>query len=463
MRHRTPRLVAHCAILFTYAVASAQGYIAPTAVNDLQGVHVQYMAPCGTGNSRVCYNTAEQVNGASVYELRSSTGAIGNSAVHVSINNDQPFIESSVLDKVFYRLGNSWLGNNHSYHVADLNVTVAPAAPAQVVVPFNVPCGVLIPQVLGNNLICSTRFSAAVGEELVKVSANTGATTLLKDIDQGTGHGIPACGASHSTAMLNGRMYFVGHTSAEGNELWSTDGTTAGTQLVNAYVPGPASAGHGLLFSGIGKLFLTSTNPNGNPEPYCYDPATNTLVLLKEIMPGSSVGSAPWDFIVFGDRVLFTAENSSGRELWVTDGTPQGTTLFADLHPYGSGNPRYLTKVGSNIFFFANDDTRGIKLKKLAQNGTITNVLTIPVGSSPMYAAAVGNGLVYTLRDANYAYTLHHSNGTAAGTRIIKLAANSVLESEMYPHLCAVTANGFYFIAEYSTSSKKLWKIPLNP
>lgn len=449
--------------LLSGATLYAQAYLVPTAVNDLQGVSVMSMIPCGDGDGRVCYNTAQAVNGAWVYELRSSTGSPGNSTAHVSLSNDNPYLERSAGNKVFYRTGNSYTGNNHSYHVADLGVAVPPAAPGQALALQHVPCGVLVPQVLSGNLICSTDFSPAVGEELVSVSATTGATALIKDIEPGTGHGIPACGASHSTAVLNGRMYFVGHTSVEGNELWSTDGTETGTQLVTAYQPGSASTWHGLLFSGIGKLFLSSSDPYGNPEPYCYDPATNTLVLLQEIMPGNAAGSVPADFTVYGDRVLFTAENSSGRELWVTDGTPQGTMLFADLHPLGSGDPKYLTRVGTNIYFFCNDSSRGIKLKKLAQNGTITTVLTIPLGSVPVQAIAAGKNLVYTLRNANNVLTLYHSNGTSAGTRIIKPAVNSVLESGSSIVRWAVTANGFYFIADYSTTSNKLWKIPLNP
>lgn len=450
-------------VLLIGTALNAQAYLVPTAVNDLPGVDITNMIPCGTGNSRVCYNTVQVVNGNVLYELRSSTGAIGNSTLHVSLGNDRPFLEKSAGNKVFYRTGDSQLGNNHDYHVVDLATAVPPAAPGLALALQNVPCGVLVPQVLGNNLICSTTYSAAVGEELVRVNSTTGLTTLVKDIEPGTGDGVPACGASHSTAVLNGRMYFVGHTSAEGNELWSTDGTTAGTQLVTALLPGPASAGHGLLFSGNGKLYLSSSNPNGNPEPYCYDPATNTLALLKEIIPGSAEGSAPRDFTVYGDRVVFTATSSAGRELWVTDGTTAGTVMLADIHPLGSADPVLLTKVGSSIYFFAKDDLRGIKLMKLDHRGTITTILTVPVGSTPVQAVAVGSGLVYTLRDADYIYTLYHSNGTAAGTRPIKPAANSAVESDGVPPRLAVTANGLYFNADYSTTSHKLWKIPLNP
>ncbi|MFO0082817.1 MAG: hypothetical protein ACK55O_09405, partial [Phycisphaerales bacterium] len=47
------------------------------------------------------------------------------------------------------------------------------------------------------------------------------------------------------TQSINGKGYFIGYTPETGAELWSTDGTPAGTQIVADLNPGPAS------FSGI--------------------------------------------------------------------------------------------------------------------------------------------------------------------------------------------------------------------
>jgi ELWxxDGT repeat protein len=50
-------------------------------------------------------------------------------------------------------------------------------------------------------------------------------------------------------------------------------------------------------------------------------------------------------------QFVFSAETSSGgRELWVTDGTSEGTHLLTDINPNGSSNPgsRYFQSEGGN-------------------------------------------------------------------------------------------------------------------
>ncbi len=55
----------------------------------------------------------------------------------------------------------------------------------------------------------------------------------------------------------------------------------------------------------------------------------------------------------FGERVFFEADtDDTGRELWLTDGTAEGTKLVADLEPGEDGsNPFNLTAVGHRLVF----------------------------------------------------------------------------------------------------------------
>jgi len=47
----------------------------------------------------------------------------------------------------------------------------------------------------------------------------------------------------------------------------------------------------------------------------------------------------PSGFFVLGDKLIFTArEQVRGRELWVTDGTTNGTQLLCDLPPVDLGS-----------------------------------------------------------------------------------------------------------------------------
>lgn len=84
--------------------------------------------------------------------------------------------------------------------------------------------------------------------------------------------------------QLGGLVLFSAVTEAEGRELWRTDGTGAGTELVLDLVPGP-------------------------------------------------VGGEPGSLVARGDRVFFAAGEGVRRRLWASDGTAAGTAptaLFPD-------------------------------------------------------------------------------------------------------------------------------------
>ena len=74
--------------------------------------------------------------------------------------------------------------------------------------------------------------------------------------------------------------------------------------------------------------------------------------------------SEPENLIAVGNTLFFTADDGdSGRELWRSDGTSQGTIRVADINLGESGaDPRELTAVGNTLFFSANDGINGREL-----------------------------------------------------------------------------------------------------
>ncbi|MEM1177977.1 MAG: hypothetical protein AAGM22_06520 [Acidobacteriota bacterium] len=108
--------------------------------------------------------------------------------------------------------------------------------------------------------------------------------------------------------FLNGRLFFAAATDAAGEELWSTDGTAAGTELVKDLAPGPAF---------------------GNPEPFTF----------------------------FGAHAYFSAGTSGEREIWRTDGTAEGTVRITDFASSdsrlfcNSSTERFLSASAAGVIF----------------------------------------------------------------------------------------------------------------
>jgi ELWxxDGT repeat protein len=87
-----------------------------------------------------------------------------------------------------------------------------------------------------------------VGQELWRTDGTSAGTWLLKDIDPGSSGSGP-----DGFVTLGGVSYFVAGTKTHGRELWRTDGTPLGTWMVKDIEPGPIGAASGagpVLFQG---------------------------------------------------------------------------------------------------------------------------------------------------------------------------------------------------------------------
>lgn len=94
-------------------------------------------------------------------------------------------------------------------------------------------------------------------------------------------------------------------------------------------------------------------------------PAAPVPRLVKDIATGqTNVGSSPESYQRLGDIVLFAAESAShGRELWKTDGTPEGTVMVKDICKGATpSNPGGLIEYNGLIYFVANDGVHGAEL-----------------------------------------------------------------------------------------------------
>src|SRR5688572_18660077 len=78
---------------------------------------------------------------------------------------------------------------------------------------------------------------SAEGSEIFISDGTIAGTTLVKDIFAGATGSEP-----RSMVVLNGFIYFIAQTAAEGFELWKTDGTLGNTVIVKDINSGSAGA-----------------------------------------------------------------------------------------------------------------------------------------------------------------------------------------------------------------------------
>ncbi|MFN6185199.1 MAG: ELWxxDGT repeat protein [Microcystis sp.] len=181
---------------------------------------------------------------------------------------------------------------------------------------------------------------------------------LVKDIFPGLSGSDPR----YLTAVGN-TLYFRAFDGVNGDELWKSDCTAAGTVLVRDIVPSFSGSFLRNLTAVGSTLFFTADDRVNGTELWKSDGTAAGTVLVKDIRAGSS-SSNPGNLTAVGNTLFFTAfDGVNGEELWRSDGTAAGTVLVADTRPgASSSDPSNLRAVGSTLFFSADNGVNGAEL-----------------------------------------------------------------------------------------------------
>jgi len=172
-------------------------------------------------------------------------------------------------------------------------------------------------------------------------------------------------------------------------------------------------------------------------------------------------------FTPIGSRILFTANDGvHGRELFVSDGTYDGTGLVDDINPgsgdsmtwsAGSDNPNSFIGAGDRAYFLATDGQHGVGV--YVSDGTSDGTLRL-MRRRPCEDAAsndfvvAGSRLVFAAKDSAGTCNLYASDGTVVGTTLVIPDVGAFHQ----PHYF----NGrVFFVA--GTDNQELWKTDAQP
>jgi ELWxxDGT repeat protein len=263
------------------------------------------------------------------------------------------------------------------------------------------------------------------GTELWVSDGTAAGTTLLLDIVPGLGSGRPASFAN----LPNGNQaLFRAQDNVHGYELWITDGTTAGTALLADIRPGSIGSevigGAPVPLRAFGsKVLFTANDGVSGRELWSSDGTTAGTTLVANIFPGGQSKPQLGSSAELNGTLYFPAQGPSGVELYKTDGTAAGTSLVRDLSPgTSSSNPDHLVAVGGALYFAANDGVHGDEpfVSDGTASGTTLLLDVFPGASSSFFGLsflAAGPGGVYFQATSTVSnLELWFSNGTTAGT-----------------------------------------------
>lgn len=279
-------------------------------------------------------------------------------------------------------------------------------------------------------------------------------------------------------------VYFSVDDGIHGWELWASDGTAGGTRLVRDILPGALGSNPSDLTDFRGILVFSANDLGGmsnqaEPEEvlasghgrelWRTDGTAAGTVLIQDLWPGEQ-GSDPRSLTVSGGALFFSAEVYStveqslpggpeatidegdyGRELWKTDGTTAGTVLVKDIDPYGdSSYPDELFDAGGTLYFRARDHADDHELWKSdgTADGTVQVADIYPGsdGSYPQSFAFDGRTLYFSANDGSHGYELWKSDGTEEGTALV--ADIEPGSGSSSPYYLIVWNGTLYFSAE---------------
>ena len=163
--------------------------------------------------------------------------------------------------------------------------------------------------------------------------------------------------------LFNDQIFFSGKTEVNGTELWVTDGTSEGTNLFfdlnHTYGVNPSQ------LTTIGDRLFFRGNQYGN-FGLCTTDGTIEGTKYLDINPDGQSIDEDSEFGMFNGQLVMSANDGiHGYELWISDGTQEGTRMIKDIYPGDDGSMndyQNFTTIENKIYFSANDGIHGYEL-----------------------------------------------------------------------------------------------------
>lgn len=301
------------------------------------------------------------------------------------------------------------------------------------------------------------------GGELWRSDGMPGGTTRISNIIPGPEPGNSFQGPTRVTNG-NGTLYFWANDGTHGYELWQSNGEPNGEELVLDILPGAPSSQSNVdnrLTSSAGTLYFLANDGASGHELWKSGGTAASTSLVKDLRMGQA-SSDPGGFTQVGNQVFFSlgiSNTGGGGALWTSDGSRRGSRPI-ETAPGIPVFGRHLSNYGEVLIFDGGTSTQpGLWRTDGTTQGT-TRILQVAIGDkwiNPHGFVNVNGTMFFGASDGNQ---LWKSDGTTAGTVLVRMI-QAVPSFPLYRQGISVhTAvnNTLFFLANDATHGRELWK-----
>lgn len=250
---------------------------------------------------------------------------------------------------------------------------------------------------------------------------------------------------------VGGTIFFTVKTGTPGPvQLWSSDGTSAGTQLVHNGVTYGTYRNLNDLTGVNGELYFDSRNGSGGWGLFKSDGTSSGTTMFVDLGPG---GNNPYfnHFTNLNGKLLFSHRRAAdGWNLWVSDGTSAGTMV---LNPStGGGSPKSLVNAEGTLYYISG----GTQVWRSDGTSAGTFPVSLDPPSNPRDFTEAGDLTFFSADDGVHGRELWVSDGTSTGTRLVKDIHSGLAEST--PSSLVNVGGTLYFAASDGATGVELWR-----
>jgi ELWxxDGT repeat protein len=359
----------------------------------------------------------------------------------------------------FYNVNSSWSGTSSAGASIDkVGITNGTTQGTKVLMVSSDSAGGYLPgnfaTVVGNQLVLTGGRSDGNSNGKILTSDGTVTGTILRQTDLIL-HTDGYSGALWDTAHQ--AVWFAANTSPYGIELARFtygSGTSPTTTLVKDIVPGQGGGLGGMFYNSRflngavlpdGKLIFTANDGVHGEEPWVSDGTPNGTFMLADVYP-MSIGFTSNNYQTFGSKVAFTAyvnsagtgggQFSPGNELIFTDGTASGTTIL-DVNPgANSSNPTIVGQANGLLYFTAGTGSSNPLTQGLFSTDGSTFSRIGSISSNANWLASSATKAFFSVADAIYGMELWSVDLDGGGFSLVKdilPGSGSALASNISP------------------------------